>query len=130
MASLALQLLAWALLTSSPIQPRLALCERNGPMPQLHAAARHPPPSPCSTSTDAGRASFELHGLRYAGLNASSFSSSMRWEGDVVKLEETVLTQANSRWAAGLALLLGWRAAWADGWLGKGEEGEGSSRRG
>lgn len=44
-----------------------------------------------------GRASFELTSLRYASLTAGSFSSSMRWEGDVVKLEETVLTQANSR---------------------------------
>jgi hypothetical protein len=38
-----------------------------------------------------------LGSLRYANLTATGFSSSVRWEGDLVKLEETVLTQAQSR---------------------------------
>ena len=44
-----------------------------------------------------GRAALQLEGLRYASLQASGFSGCVRWEGDVVKLEETVLTQQNSR---------------------------------
>lgn len=46
----------------------------------------------------AGRASIALDRLRYASLTAGGFSSSVRWEADVVKLEETVLLQAGSRW--------------------------------
>lgn len=45
----------------------------------------------------AGHAALQLDGLRYASLQADSFSTSVRWEGDLAKLEETVLTQRNSR---------------------------------
>ena len=43
----------------------------------------------------------QFEGLRYANLAAESFSTSIRWEGDVIKLEETVLTQHNSRFEQG-----------------------------
>ncbi|GAX75992.1 hypothetical protein CEUSTIGMA_g3435.t1 [Chlamydomonas eustigma] len=45
-----------------------------------------------------GHAAVQFEGLRYANLVADSFSSSVRWQGDIVKLEETVLTQKNSRY--------------------------------
>jgi hypothetical protein len=45
----------------------------------------------------AGRVSLSLDSLRYASLAAERLSGSVRWEGDVVKLEETVLVQQGSR---------------------------------
>ncbi len=45
----------------------------------------------------AGRASLSLDSLKYASLAAERLSGSMRWEGDAVKLEETVLVQQGSR---------------------------------
>ena len=44
-----------------------------------------------------GRASVSLEGLKYAALQAAGLSGSVRWEGDIVKLEETVLEQLRSR---------------------------------
>lgn len=58
-----------------------------------------------------GRAVVELQQLRYGSLQADSFSSSVRWEGDILKLEETVLRQAASEYELQGEVLLPQQAA-------------------
>eukprot|EP00798_Chlamydomonas_sp_ICE-L_P032214 gene32214-16772_t len=45
-----------------------------------------------------GLAAVQLEGLRFASLQAHGFKSSVRWEGDILKLEESVLSQGSSRY--------------------------------
>lgn len=45
-----------------------------------------------------GRGSVSAEGLRLSSLAVGSFGGAVRWEGDIVKLEETVLEQRGSRW--------------------------------
>ena len=43
-----------------------------------------------------GRMAMDVQGLKYENLMSEGFKTSVRWEGDTVKLEETVLVQKNS----------------------------------
>ncbi|GFR44705.1 hypothetical protein Agub_g5703, partial [Astrephomene gubernaculifera] len=45
-----------------------------------------------------GRGSLAAEGLRLSSLAVGGCSGAVRWEGDIVKLEETVLEQAGSRY--------------------------------
>ena len=47
-----------------------------------------------------GRATVEVAGPRFSGLQGRSLSGAFRWERDVVRLERAVLEQAASRCAA------------------------------
>ena len=47
-----------------------------------------------------GRATVEVAGPRFSGLQGRSLSGAFRWERDVVRLERAVLEQAASRCAS------------------------------
>lgn len=51
-----------------------------------------------------GRATVEVAGPRFSGLQGRSLSGAFRWERDVVRLERAVLEQAASRCAARVRL--------------------------
>lgn len=51
-----------------------------------------------------GRATVEVAGPRFSGLQGRSLSGAFRWERDVVRLERAVLEQAASRCAASVRL--------------------------
>ncbi|GIL58075.1 hypothetical protein Vafri_13263 [Volvox africanus] len=59
-----------------------------------------------------GRGSCSAEGLRLSSLAVGSFGGAVRWEGDIVKLEETVLVQSGSRYeVSGEVFLPGFGAA-------------------